>query len=1050
MLFTIIFIFFSTTLFGDGFFLTTAEKRFIEGHPIIYLAGEKNSEPFTIGDEVEVNGYDAELLDLIEQESGLKFEIILGTPKEVIDMTENRRVDGVLTNSNFTKRNKLHNPSIPYSQFLPYVIVKDSNPKEISRIEDLEGKILAIEKDNPTFYNIAKDLEIDFGEIKYYENIFRVIKAIISGEADFTIFDEKIFYLAKTVGLSNHINTKFSVGEPFDAQFWFRKDYPELKRIVDKAVRNIDKDVMSNLRKKWFNEGDLVSNRILFTKEELDFIRNNPVLKLTNDPDYPPYEFRENNKAVGYSIDFMQLLSKKIGIKFEFVSDTWEELIEMFCRGEIDIIHSTDKSERVSECAIFSTPFIKDSSQFLTRSDFLIGNSIEDYFGYTMASPKTWEQTEFFKEKYKGKIKVVETETILEAIEMVRKGEVDFTYDYGNVLNYLVMKNGYKGLKIQGVGYIDENFLDYLYVGVPKDKKILLSIINKAIFALSTKELNELSKKWLSFENLQRVDFSFEEKDFLFKKGALKMCVNKNRMPYEGIDSNGEHTGITADILNLIYTNSNLNIEIIPSNSISQTLHFLKTKRCDFSSLGMETENRKYFANFTKPYMSFPIVIATDTSETIFIDDAKYLFGKTVSILRNSSFVDIFRNQYPKIDIVEVDSIEEGLNTVRKGQSFGYIDLATPILLNIQNSGISDIKISGQLNLSINWSIASRNDEEILNDIFQKALDFISFEDKQKIFNKWISIKFEDRIDYTLFYNFIGLMFIIGIIVFWRLREARKFSRRIQHKNIELHRSKFELEKNHKKTQDSINYALRIQEAILPDEIILTNYFYDFFVIWKPKDTVGGDIYFFIEYSDDEVFVIIIDGAGHGVSGAFVTMLVKAVKAQIFAEIRSGAITKRPGEILKQFNIKFKKILKQEKKSSIGFDGGILYLNRTSKSAIFSGAKIDLFIMKQGKIKILKPERKSVGFDRINITQDYKEYEIELETGDELYLATDGIFDQESSKDKKFGKQNFLNIIKKVSGASMEMQKSLIESKFKEFKKGVLQNDDVTIIGLKI
>jgi ABC-type amino acid transport substrate-binding protein/serine phosphatase RsbU (regulator of sigma subunit) len=1050
MLFTIIFIFFSTTLFGDGFFLTTAEKRFIEGHPIIYLAGEKNSEPFTIGDEVEVNGYDAELLDLIEQESGLKFEIILGTPKEVIDMTENRRVDGVLTNSNFTKRNKLHNPSIPYSQFLPYVIVKDSNPKEISRIEDLEGKILAIEKDNPTFYNIAKDLEIDFGEIKYYENIFRVIKAIISGEADFTIFDEKIFYLAKTVGLSNHINTKFSVGEPFDAQFWFRKDYPELKRIVDKAVRNIDKDVMSNLRKKWFNEGDLVSSRILFTKEELDFIRNNPVLKLTNDPDYPPYEFRENDKAIGYSIDFMQLLSKKIGIKFEFVSETWEELIEMFCRGEIDIIHSTDKSERVSECAIFSTPFIKDSSQFLTRSDFLIGNSIEDYFGYTMASPKTWEQTEFFKEKYKGKIKVVETETILEAIEMVRKGEVDFTYDYKNVLNYLVMKNGYKGLKIQGVGYTDENFLDYLYVGVPKDKKILLSIINKAIFALSTKELNELSKKWLSFENLKRVDFSFEEKDFLFKKGALKMCVNKNRMPYEGIDSNGEHIGITADILNLIYSNSNLNIEIIPSNSISQTLHFLKTKRCDFSSLGMETENRKYFANFTKPYMSFPIVIATDTSETIFIDDVKYLFGKTVSILRNSSFVDIFRNQYPKIDIVEVDSIEEGLNTVRKGQSFGYIDLATPILLNIQNSGISDIKISGQLNLSIDWSIASRNDEEILNDIFQKALDFISFEDKQKIFNRWISIKFEDRIDYTLFYNFIGLMFIIGIIVFWRLREARKFSRRIQHKNIELNRSKFELEKNHKKTQDSINYALKIQEAILPDEIILTNYFYDFFVIWKPKDTVGGDIYFFVEYSEDEVFVIIIDGAGHGVSGAFVTMLVKAVKTQIFAEIRGGTIKKRPGEILKQFNIKFKKILKKEKKSNIGFDGGILYLNRTSKSAIFSGAKIDLFIMKQDEIKILKPERKSVGFDRINITQDYKEYEIKLETGDELYLATDGIFDQESSKDKKFGKQNFLNIIKKVSGASMAMQKSLIENKFKEFKKGVLQNDDVTIIGLKI
>ena len=261
-----------------------------------------------------------------------------------------------------------------------------------------------------------------------------------------------------------------------------------------------------------------------------------------------------------------------------------------------------------------------------------------------------------------------------------------------------------------------------------------------------------------------------------------------------------------------------------------------------------------------------------------------------------------------------------------------------------------------------------------------------------------------------------------------------------------------ELSKVNKNIKESIEYASFIQEAILPSLDILKNYTQDYFVYWKPRDIVGGDIYFISELkSQNEIIIMVIDGVGHGVSGAFLTILVKAIERQIIAEIDSGKLEPSPSKILQYFNKSIKTMLKQDKssKSNTGFDGGILYYNKDKNICKYSGAKTDLYIIKEKRLEIIKGDRKNVGFIRTKIDQKYKEYKFHIKKGYKLYITTDGIIDQEGLNNHLYGKDKFQALLLENHQQPFMRQKKLIEESFCAFKGSIKQSDDVTILGVE-
>jgi len=271
----------------------------------------------------------------------------------------------------------------------------------------------------------------------------------------------------------------------------------------------------------------------------------------------------------------------------------------------------------------------------------------------------------------------------------------------------------------------------------------------------------------------------------------------------------------------------------------------------------------------------------------------------------------------------------------------------------------------------------------------------------------------------------------------------------------ELNKAKEEVEENHKHTRDSIEYAALIQHALIPSNDLFRNHFSDYLTIWHPKDIVGGDIYLFEELRDEnECLLMVIDCTGHGVPGAFVTMLVKAIERQIISNIIFSKEEVSPSKILSIFNKTMKYLLKQEDESSIsnaGFDGGVVYYNKKDKIIKYSGAQTSLFYVEDGNLKIVKGDRHSIGYKKSNANFEFKEHSIEAKDDMNFYLITDGYVDQNGGeKGFPFGKTRFEGIITNYSRESFADQQEILLNSLAEYQGDEERNDDVTVIGFKI
>jgi serine phosphatase RsbU (regulator of sigma subunit) len=292
-----------------------------------------------------------------------------------------------------------------------------------------------------------------------------------------------------------------------------------------------------------------------------------------------------------------------------------------------------------------------------------------------------------------------------------------------------------------------------------------------------------------------------------------------------------------------------------------------------------------------------------------------------------------------------------------------------------------------------------------------------------------------------------GLFFIFGIVVLIIL---------IKQLLVKLDEARKGLVATNKHTRESIEYASLIQGALVPNNDTFTNYFHDYFAIWEPKDIVGGDIYLFEELRNGhESLLMVIDCTGHGVPGAFVTMLVKAIERQIIAKINNDLnIDVSPAWILSYFNKTMKKLLQQETQDSIsnaGFDGGIIYYNRKKQILKFAGAETPLFYIDDEKLKTIKGNRHSIGYKKSDVHYDFKEHIINVQEGMKFYLTTDGYLDQNGGdKAFPFGKKRFSQVIKENSSKSFSKQKDILINTLQKYQANEERNDDVTLVGFEI
>lgn len=281
-------------------------------------------------------------------------------------------------------------------------------------------------------------------------------------------------------------------------------------------------------------------------------------------------------------------------------------------------------------------------------------------------------------------------------------------------------------------------------------------------------------------------------------------------------------------------------------------------------------------------------------------------------------------------------------------------------------------------------------------------------------------------------------------------KEVEKLSESLE---LKIEERTKKVHQQNKLITDSIDYASLIQHALLPEEELFSKYFKDYFIIWSPRDTVGGDIYILEKLSEDECVLMVIDCTGHGVPGAFVTMLVKAIERQIISQYKESKEIFSSSKTLSFFNKSTKQLLKQDSKDSLsnaGFDGAILHYNKKESILKYSGAKVPLYFLRNNELEIIKPDRHSIGYKRSNIDYAFKEHEIKVQEGDCFYLSTDGFKDQLNEENLSFGNKKFENMILNNYTNSCKSQKEEFINILQEHMGMNEKNDDITIVSFKI
>lgn len=257
-----------------------------------------------------------------------------------------------------------------------------------------------------------------------------------------------------------------------------------------------------------------------------------------------------------------------------------------------------------------------------------------------------------------------------------------------------------------------------------------------------------------------------------------------------------------------------------------------------------------------------------------------------------------------------------------------------------------------------------------------------------------------------------------------------------------------ELKESNQKINDSIEYAKRLQESILPSEQDLQKIFRENFVIWRPKDIVGGD-FFWLREIDDVIVLAVGDCTGHGVPGAFMTMTVNAILHNIVNTVNKDD----PSIILRELHLQLKQILnKSSNPNSVddGLDISIFCISKKS-SLSYLGANIELYIKRDQEVSIIKPQSKGVGYSYIDLKESLVNEIIEIQEGDIFIVSTDGFIHQNGgNKNYPFGKKRLYNMIKECKNEDFNLIKAEFETELEGYMNDEQQRDDITVFAFRI
>jgi ligand-binding sensor domain-containing protein/serine phosphatase RsbU (regulator of sigma subunit) len=303
----------------------------------------------------------------------------------------------------------------------------------------------------------------------------------------------------------------------------------------------------------------------------------------------------------------------------------------------------------------------------------------------------------------------------------------------------------------------------------------------------------------------------------------------------------------------------------------------------------------------------------------------------------------------------------------------------------------------------------------------------------------------------TWWFILLSIMVIVAIVVIYiKIREQNLIKekiileKKVKERTEEVVQKSMEIEEKNRDITASIRYAERIQRAMLPRE----DTFKETFVLFMPKDIVSGDFYWMYDNGDWQ-FIAVVDCTGHGVPGAFMSIIGHNSLNKV---VREYGLT-RPSAIVDQLNIEVMKALMQRHEKAItdGMDLALIAFNKKNFTLEFAGAFNPLYVVRKGEVILYRGDRNPIGMSSVVERKSFTNQSVDIQPGDMLYMCSDGYADQFGSEAvKKYKSSNVKKLLSEIWYLPVNEQKERLEKEILEWKGNLDQVDDILFVGTKI
>ena len=533
-----------------------------------------------------------------------------------------------------------------------------------------------------------------------------------------------------------------------------------------------------------------LASAVEFDPEEKAFLEKKTVIRVHNETDWPPFNFYQNGKPQGISIDVMDRICEISGLKIIYVTGpSWSEFMDMIVSGKLDVMLNINVLPEREKFLQFTTPYSKSlTGLFVNKKNKRKYFSLNDLDGKTVAVPSGFD-LEITVPKYHPNIKVLHVRDILECIEAVHSGKADAFLEEIGVTDYIMSQRMITDIRL-AFQVSEKPFISSLAIAIPKANHLLYSVIQKSLNALPDEELHKIREKWLLNTNeiyeKSMVSLTVKEKEYLFKNKVVNICVDPSWPPLDFITEKGVHSGLSADLIQLISERIGLKLNLIPTKTWEQSLQFIRDGKCNIIPLMNETMEAKSYIDFTEPYFSFTSVIAARKG-TPFVGNYSELRGKKLALQAHFFITEHVRKHYPGIDIVEVENTREALNFVSQQKAFATIDSLPTVVNTIEAFALKNIKIVGSVPQKNSMKIGVQKGNKTLLSILNKGISSLSEEEKVWLYKKWFDIEVANKFfNRSLLYKIGIAVCAIFLFLIWRQFTLKRYAGKLKILNEKL------------------------------------------------------------------------------------------------------------------------------------------------------------------------------------------------------------------------------------------------------------------------